>query len=66
MDLLDYIISTGSSMEMFTFETHDEAREFGHRLRENIKTENLSDCVDVEINVTTVRVRVTEGACLQA
>lgn len=64
MDLLDYLIASGETMERFDFPSHDEAYAFGWKLRENIKAEGYSDCIEVKISVSTVRVYVNEGACL--
>jgi len=64
MDILEYLIATGSTVERFDFDTHEEAYEFGHKLRENISSEGYSDCIEVKISVTTVRVYVNESACL--
>lgn len=66
MDLLDYLIASGNANERFDFDNHDDAHDFGQRLRENIAAEGYSDCIEVKISAVTVRVYVNEAACLNA
>ena len=61
MDMLDYLEMCGWN-ERFDFNTHEEARAFGHQLRENIFNEGIDGEVEVSISVTTVRVKAVEGA----
>lgn len=62
MDMLDYLEMCGWN-ERFDFDTHEEARAFGHQLRENLFAEGIRyGEVEVSISVTTVRVKAVEGA----
>ena len=66
MDLLDYLFDCGGN-ERFDFKTHEEARHFGHTLRENMEEEGIPPgAVEVDIGVTVVRVKVNKEALVEA
>lgn len=54
-DLLWYIKDICGGMEVFSFETQEETRAFGDKLRKNCE---VNTDVDIEVSHLTVRVRV--------
>ena len=57
LTFLDYILSNKNDMERFDFQTPDEAYAFGQKIREVIKQEGDSECIEVDISNTVVRVK---------
>ena len=58
-DIFWYLSNNGTGMETFYFETHDDAYNFGSKIRDN-----EGDKVVVEINYDFVRVRLVEQEAL--
>jgi len=62
--LEDYLNSLPDKKEMYTFENHSQAHEFGHKLRENVRKEQNVDCwedcegISIEISERVVRIKI--------
>lgn len=62
MDILDYLVTSGSEMERFDFDSADEAYAFGTKLRSNIQMEGYFEAIEVKVSNTVVRVYLNQEA----